>query len=128
MVSKALLVLPPLMVSCGGAGLEEEEGVGDADGEALLGVAEEEAGACEGVAEPWAGVGDAESAISSAMWKAQALGSGRLFWAAGRAVAKTARKRHRAKTERLKRAILDCCWSCSEANVNSKIGQAYSQV
>jgi len=72
MLSKALLVSPPLIVSCGGAGLEEEEGVGDADGEALLGVAEEEAGACrracEEVAGPWAGVGDVESAISSAIW------------------------------------------------------------
>lgn len=50
-------------------------------------------------------------------WKAQALGSGRLFWAVGRAVAKTARKRHRTNMERLRRAILDCFRSCLEANV-----------
>lgn len=62
MESKAPLLFPPLLVSCGGAGVAEEEGVADAD--ALLGVSEEEAGACTRACE---GVGDAESAISSAI-------------------------------------------------------------
>lgn len=64
MESKALLLFPPLIVSCGGAGVAEEEGVAEAHADALLGVAEEEAGACTRACE---GVGDAESAISSAI-------------------------------------------------------------
>lgn len=65
--SKALLVLSSLVVSCGGAGVEEaEEGFavgGVLLGGALLGEAEEEAGAFRR-----AGVGDAGPAISSAIW------------------------------------------------------------